>query len=256
MISKTDNPIRPRIVTVVIIICMFLIITIGSWVQLSDFPGFLAGIYVTEWLLILLPPLLFLKIKRMDLKKTLSLEKFRLKHMLIGIMGGIGGFFIFTEIFLFMQEILGYYPEEFLEPIIRWFPKNWIEFIPWILGIAFSAGICEEVLFRGFIQNGLERSWGPLKALIVASILFGAFHLDPWRSPPAAVLGLIAGYLLLKTRSLFAPISFHITTNSIGQILTFMDYFPQTSGFIWILIIIASSLFIILSGIFARLAYS
>jgi membrane protease YdiL (CAAX protease family) len=129
-----------------------------------------------------------------------------------------------------MENILGPYPEEFIRPIMESFPKDWWGFIPWIFGIAFSAGICEEILFRGFVQNGLEKSWGSKKALIVSSIIFGIFHLDPWRSPAAILLGLVAGYLLLKTRSLLTPIAFHISTNSVGQILTYLYYNTSALG--------------------------
>ena len=43
----------------------------------------------------------------------------------------------------------------------------------------------EELLFRGVIQNGLSRAFGSRAAgLVVASIVFGAVHLD---NPPNAV---------------------------------------------------------------------
>jgi membrane protease YdiL (CAAX protease family) len=240
MIYDRDQYPTPRTIALVVLLVMFLIITIGSWVQLSEFPGFLSGMYITEWLLILCPPIFFLKKRKMNLKRTLSLEKLRSKHLLIGILGGLGGFFIFSIILVIMESIIGPYPEELIKPIMEAFPKNWWGFILWILGIAFSAGICEEILFRGFVQNGLEKSWGTKKALIAASIIFGVFHLDPWRSPAAILLGLVAGYLLLKTRSLLTPIAFHISTNSVGQILTYLYYNTSASGMF--LVIISDSL--------------
>nr|NIO22391.1 CPBP family intramembrane metalloprotease [Candidatus Aenigmarchaeota archaeon] len=199
MISGVDRYPTPRVVALVFVICTVLVVVVGSWVQLSAFLGFLPGLYITEWILILVPPLTFLRRRGVEVKKALGLERLRFKHVLLGVLGGVGSYFIFLEFFLLMEAVLGPYPAEFLEPIMKWFPTNWLEFIPWILGMAFSAGICEETLFRGFIQNGLERSWGPSKALVVASILFGVFHLDPWRSPAAVFIGLLAGYLLLRT---------------------------------------------------------
>ena len=240
MINDKDHYPKPRTIALIVFLVMFLIITIGSWVQLSDFPGFLSGMYITEWLLILCPPIFLLKIRKMNLRRTLSLEKLRAKHLLIGILGGLGGFFIFSIILVIIENILGPYPEEYIQPIMESFPKDWLGFIPWIFGIAFSAGICEEILFRGFVQNGLEKSWGSNKALIVSSIIFGIFHLDPWRSPAAILLGLVAGYLLLKTRSLLTPIAFHISTNSVGQILTYLYY--DTSALGMFLVMVSDSL--------------
>ena len=247
MISGVDRYPTPKVVALVFVICMVLVVIVGGWVQLSAFPGFLPGLYITEWILILGPPLIFLKRKGMEVKKALGLEGLRFKHVLLGFLGGVGSYFIFMEIMFLMEVILGPYPEEFLKPLMKWFPTSWLEFIPWILGMAFSAGICEETLFRGFIQNGLERSWGPSKALVVASVLFGVFHLDPWRSPPAVFIGLVAGCLLLKTRSLYAAMALHTTTNSIAQILAFINYFPPTEGIPWIVLLVLSAALVVIA---------
>ena len=252
MNSYTDIYPKPRSVAFVLIICMVLVITIGGVIQLSTFPGFLPGIYITEWILILTPPLIFLQRKKIDMKLFLGLQRFNIKHILIGILAGVGSYFIFIEILSLIEGILGPYPKEFVEPIMKWFPKTWLEFIPWIIGIAVSAGICEETLFRGFIQNSLEKSWGSIKALIISSILFGAFHLDPWRSPPAILIGLVAGLLLLKTRSLYTAITLHITTNSIAQLLVFINCFPPTEGIYWFALIAFSIALIITAIITAR----
>lgn len=108
--------------------------------------------------------------------------------------------------------------------------------VPWIMAMGFSAGVCEEVLFRGFIQNGLHNHWGPLKAVIVTAILFGVFHLDPWRSPGAALLGLLAGYLVVRTGSLYTAITLHMTSNTLGQVLSFTDTLPEDNTQ-WLLLI-------------------
>ncbi len=243
---------QPRSVAFVLIICMMLIITIGGVVQVSTFPGFLPGIYITEWILILSPPLIFLKRKKIDMKQFLGLKRFNSKHILIGFLAGVGSYFIFIEMLLLIETLLGPYPLEFVEPIMKWFPKTWFEFIPWIIGIAVSAGICEEILFRGFIQNSLEKSWGSIRALLISSILFGAFHLDPWRSPPAILIGLVAGLLLLQTHSLYPAVTLHITTNSIAQLLVFINYSLSTDGVHWFVLIVFSITLIVATIITAR----
>ena len=52
------------------------------------------------------------------------------------------------------------------------------------LGIFIFIGIPEELLFRGIIQNLLEKAIGrPALALGVASLIFGAAHLNNGPSP-------------------------------------------------------------------------
>ncbi len=212
----------PRACIIVFVVCLILVVTIGSILQ---YYIFLPGLYVTEWLLILGPPLFLLWKNKAHMKESLKLHKFSGTTMLLGIIGGIGIYSITVGLFLIMVEIIGPYPSiDFLEEAI---PKTWLEFIPWILALGFSAGVCEEVLFRGFIQNGLNNYWGPMKAVIVAAVLFGVFHLDPWRTPSAVLLGLMAGYLLIRTGSLYSAILVHMTSNSFGQILSFTNKLPQ-----------------------------
>ena len=48
-----------------------------------------------------------------------------------------------------------------------------------LLVIAILPGIAEEVLFRGFVQRGFERSCGPWRAVLLSSLLFSLFHMNP-----------------------------------------------------------------------------
>jgi membrane protease YdiL (CAAX protease family) len=74
-------------------------------------------------------------------------------------------------------------------------------------------GISEEGLFRGYIQNHLEKAFTVTDAIIVQAILFGAWHfvwdLSPFNPFDMAqrvlttfLVGLLFGYFYSKTRSL------------------------------------------------------
>ncbi len=230
--STREYP-TPGVSIMVFIVSLILVVIIGSALQ---WYFLLPGLYVTEWVLILGPPLAFLWRKKVSLKESLSLH-FKGSCIFFGILGGVGIHFVMEELFYVMEDVLGPYPSvEFLE---KAFPKTWLEFVPWILAIGLSAGICEEVLFRGFIQNGLQKYWGALKAVVVAALLFGVFHLDPWRIPSAIVLGLLAGYLLVRTRSLYTAMILHGTSNTLGQVLAFTGNLPETNVQ-WFLVLVVS----------------
>lgn len=230
----------PKACAVAFGVSLLLVLIIGSVVQ---YLAVLPGLFVTEWVLILGPPLVLLWNKQMDFKKSLKLQQVTGTHILLGILGGIGIYFIMLGAFLVMESILGpYIGEEFLE---KAFPTTWLGMIPWLLGIAVSAGICEEVLFRGFIQNGLHNYWGPLKAVVVTAILFGVFHVDPWGSPGAALFGLFAGYLFVRTGSLYTTIVLHMTANTVSQILEFTEMLPENTGQLLVSLVISLVLILI-----------
>ena len=221
IVDEGEYP-TPKAAAVAFILSLILVVTIGNIAQLY---AFLPGLYVTEWLLILGPPLVLLKRKGVDIKGSLSLRRLTVKHLSLGVLGGMGVYLPMLGTMFLVERILGPYPSvEFIE---RAFPTTWLGFIPWVVGMGFSAGFCEEVLFRGFIQNGLQRRWGTVKALTTTTILFAVFHLDPWRTPATILFGFLAGYLLIRTGSLFTAMASHVVCNSLAQVLAFTQTFPE-----------------------------
>jgi uncharacterized protein len=85
--------------------------------------------------------------------------------------------------------------------------------------IAVIAGIGEEFVFRGLIQNELHRSSANIHVAIWASaFLFSAFHLQFFGFFPRLFLGAVFGYLYYWSGSLWIPVIAHIFNN--GFILT------------------------------------
>jgi membrane protease YdiL (CAAX protease family) len=122
-------------------------------------------------------------------------------------------------------------PAWLVRDLLRWYPQNWVELIPWLVGIALIPGIAEETLFRGFVQNGLQQSWSRTRALIMASVLFGVLHLSPWQIPYAILFGFVAGYLFFRTNSIYTTISMHITMNSVSSVSGFFKV--QMAAPVW-----------------------
>jgi uncharacterized protein len=76
--------------------------------------------------------------------------------------------------------------------------------------ISVCAGISEEAFFRGAIQGSLADHVGMRVALVMASLLFGAFHLITWTYAIIAVLiGAYLGLLWIWTGNLMTPMVTH-----------------------------------------------
>jgi len=68
----------------------------------------------------------------------------------------------------------------------------------------------EEVISRGFLQQGFERSFGKAKGLLLASLFFSIMHLSLWSIFPLFLLGMILGLCFqLRHRRIIAPIVSH-----------------------------------------------
>jgi membrane protease YdiL (CAAX protease family) len=97
-------------------------------------------------------------------------------------------------------------------------PRTPYEFCLWFL-ISITAGICEEIVFRGFLIAYLGSLFPYLGfqvpllfTIILTSILFGFAHIyQGWKGAlGAAVAGVILACLYLSTGSLILPIIAHI----------------------------------------------
>jgi len=92
------------------------------------------------------------------------------------------------------------------------------------LGIFFLIAIPEELLFRGIIQNFLEKTFRkPAFGLIVTSLIFGAAHLNNGPTPDwryfllASLAGLFYGNAYQRTRGLLAPAIVHTLVDTVWR---------------------------------------
>lgn len=79
-----------------------------------------------------------------------------------------------------------------------------------LLLISISAGVCEEALFRGFLQTWLTGLFGAGWAIAATAVLFGLAHAIS--VPYALFAGLISiglGLLYSETGGLLAPVALH-----------------------------------------------
>ena len=89
--------------------------------------------------------------------------------------------------------------------------------------ISAVAGVGEELLFRGLLQDGLARLIGPptgvWAAVVVTGLLFGAVHwLSTTYAVLAAAIGIYLGWLFVATGNLAAPIATHAVYDFIALV--------------------------------------
>jgi membrane protease YdiL (CAAX protease family) len=77
--------------------------------------------------------------------------------------------------------------------------------------LSLTAGICEEVIFRGFVMWYFAVWTGPVPAAILSSVVFGFGHiyLGLAHVPRTALVGVVFAFLTLGTGSLWPAIIIH-----------------------------------------------
>jgi membrane protease YdiL (CAAX protease family) len=75
------------------------------------------------------------------------------------------------------------------------------------------APLVEELFFRGLIQRTIERSGGAAVAIVVTSCLFALVHCAPGLLPQHFAAGLVLGYVVRATGSLWSGVLLHALYN-------------------------------------------
>ena len=85
--------------------------------------------------------------------------------------------------------------------------------------MAVTPAICEEVLFRGYIQRQAERSMGIWGGILFSGLIFGIYHLRPTQAVPLGLLGIYLAYLTWRSGSIIPAMIVHFANNAFAVAL-------------------------------------
>lgn len=86
--------------------------------------------------------------------------------------------------------------------------------------VAFLPGVCEELLFRGYVQSRLTKVWPPFAGVGFSSICFALAHVDPMHIFVILPVGVWLGLVAYKTGSIWPAMLGHIINNISAILLT------------------------------------
>lgn len=195
---------------VLFLLVALLLITLGARAQQKEI---YTGLLVTEYLIILLPVLAYLGLNDYPIRNALRLNKISLKQILLTIFIVIFSYPVAVFFNFIGLTLLSKFSSIRANPIP--IPSNPKEYLIGFLIIALTPGICEEIMFRGFIMSSYGR-FGKKKAIIYSAILFGVFHFNIENLLGPIYLGLLFGIIAHKTDSIYPTIVGHTANNTIA----------------------------------------
>ncbi len=97
-----------------------------------------------------------------------------------------------------------------------------LEIILVVIVIALTPAICEEVMFRGFIQRSFEFKLKPVWAAFITAIFFGLYHFNIYGTIPLIALGFYFGFAAYISNSIFIPMILHFINNFLAVMIYFI----------------------------------
>jgi len=101
-----------------------------------------------------------------------------------------------------------------------------------IIGACVLAPILEEMLFRGIILRSFLRQYSRWAAIVGSAAIFGLAHMNIYQFCAALVLGIIAGWLYERTRSLLTCIALHAAYNGTLTLIELSAAEGTNNGFL------------------------
>lgn len=88
--------------------------------------------------------------------------------------------------------------------------------------IAVIAGpLIEEILFRGIVFRSIRKISPAWLTILLSSVLFGAYHMNPVQIVYASFMGAVAGIIYEKKNNLIFPLLVHVANNFMATIQSF-----------------------------------
>lgn len=161
----------------------------------------------------------FIKASGLNKKVSLPLAGFCIGISLVCLLG-LGSV---SDFFLQILEWLGYSSSGAGIQV-----TTFGELIIYTILIAIMPAICEELLFRGLMLNGLAK-YGKNIAVYVSAFAFMIMHGSPDQTVHQFILGVIFGYIVYYTGNLWLTIIIHFCNNFFVLVFNFI-YNISSSG--------------------------
>jgi membrane protease YdiL (CAAX protease family) len=134
--------------------------------------------------------------------------------LLLGLLLGVAGFVASSGVMSLWVNFLPRRVLELFPDVARIFVAPPLARAAVTLTAVLLAPVCEEAVFRGYLQRTLALRRTPAAAVALAAVLFALRHLDPVRFPALALLGGLFGWIAWRTGSIWPAIAAHVANNA------------------------------------------
>jgi len=137
-----------------------------------------------------------------------TVKKFTLKNIVFLLVIVYGYFLILCSLFPFAKILPGY---ETYQYSMKGIATSFVFMITYgcVLG-----PVMEEFVFRGIILRGLLKSYSNKIAILLSALIFAILHLNLVQGMVAFLMGLLLGYIYIKTHSIYLCMLTHIINNT------------------------------------------
>jgi membrane protease YdiL (CAAX protease family) len=210
--------------TTIVLTLRLLLSFIGMWgqneVDLFEYPAFMQYLQVILSILMFTVPFMFLyKVSGFRISSLVKFKKPKKKDILPYFLLGAG----VCPFANFSVSIAGSIFESFgfnYEVSQTESPDGILGFMLTFIAIAVVPPLVEEFACRGLILGSLQK-FGDGFAIVCSAILFGTMHGNFRQIPFAFLVGLVLGFITVKTKTIWISVAVHAFNNAVSVIIEY-----------------------------------
>lgn len=186
---------------------------LGTYLQIKNLMN---GLLQTQIFIIGLPAWLIIRMLKLNEKEIIRFKAPKAVELLIVPFIAVSAAIIVSILSQLINMIFPF-PQKYVEMMGKLFTMDssvWKVFMV----MSLAPGFFEEYMFRGFMMRFFEK-YGNKAAIVITALLFASFHLDPFRFLPVFLLGLLLGYLTLRSGSIINSMLSHTINNGLALVL-------------------------------------
>ena len=189
----------------------------------------LSAVLIVGQLLVIVPALLWIAIRRLPLQATLRLHPISVRTAIWSILIGLACWPVVAGMATLLEKpllLIGPYPASPL-------PSSWAESVAYALAYIVLAPMTEEPIYRGFILQARLRR-GMWVGIILSGFLFGLLHSQIAPLLPLTLFGMVLGLLAYRSQSVFSSILAHASYNTAASLFVIIPSLQGTQETVFI----------------------
>ncbi len=226
--DAAKEPAHPSLKMIFLLIVMSFILSLIVTIMLSDFKGLQ---FMLGELSLIIPTFLYLNSRKYRIKHVLRLYPIDRRLLAPSFLLGVSLPVISDEIDRIIAKFIEIPPEieKVLTEALR--AETMFEWIGLVLGAVVIAGLAEEMLFRGLLQQALERRYDWLRAIFLSAVVFAMVHPVIW-TLQVFLMGVVLGFIAWRSGSVIPGIILH-SLNNLFSLIYFNLGLDETSWYEW-----------------------
>lgn len=170
--------------------------------------------------------------KLSDTRRDLSRASFSFEGNIPWVVMAVLGIMFFTLSMVSVGYAFVYEETDQLAMITMFFEAPAQTAIPLVFALSLTAGIVEEIVFRGYVQTMLERAYGVMASFLITAIIFALLHFLPTvLILPYVLVSLAFSYVAYKSRSVVPGIIAHAAFDFFAILLLFFYPVVKTQAY-------------------------